>query len=273
MSLNVSSCATAPLPLQGGGAAPLPTDVAGATGAAATDPSTPPAAITGGGSQDLASALAGLQQALAGLTQLLEQLQANGAGAVAGATGGGAALGQGCGTCGGSVEQGPPGKMADISASAELAPPAAPAPAAGPAPAFDAAPLKVKGVEVDPEQRENIKQVLQVGKEMGANRKVLESAVATMIQESTAKNLDTAVDHDSLGLFQQRPSQGWGTPEQVLDPKYAARKYFEKAIEADKKDGGQPMTVLAQSVQRSAFPDAYAQWEGEAKAAVDAFGA
>lgn len=270
MSLNIASCAAAPLPIAAGG----PTSEAPAPAAPTSAPGAPVAA---GGSQDLASALAGLQQALAGLSQMLQQLQAGGNGAVAGAEGGGAAVGQDCSHCGGSTSQGAPAKP-EASASTELAPPGAPAPAApatgtGPAPGFDAAPLKVKGVEVDPEQRENIKQVLQVGKEMGANRKVLESAVATMIQESTAKNLDTAVDHDSLGLFQQRPSQGWGTPEQVLDPKYAARKYFEKAIEADKGDAGQPMTLLAQSVQRSAFPEAYAQWEGEAKAAVDAFGA
>lgn len=267
MSLTVSTAAATPLsPMPGSMAPSAPMSAAPATTAA----------------PDLATALAGLQQALAGLSAVLAQMTAGGTAAATGATGGGAALGDTCSHCGGGT--GAPMKFDEASASAELQPPIAGAPAqgappagapaqAGPSPAYDTAPLKVKGVDVNPEQRENIKQVLQVGKEMGANRKVLESAVATMIQESTAKNLDTAVDHDSLGLFQQRPSQGWGTPEQVLDPKHAARKYFEKAIESDRKDPGQAMTLLAQSVQRSGFPDAYAQWGGEAKAAVDAFGA
>lgn len=127
--------------------------------------------------------------------------------------------------------------------------------------------LTVKGAKMTAEQRKLTEIVLRKGKEMGANQKVLETAVATMIQESTIRN-DKSVDskdHDSLGLFQQRPSAGWGTREQISDPEYAAKKFFEKAIPNDKKNPDQPKTRLAQSVQISAFPDAYAQWDKEAE--------
>ncbi|WP_034590897.1 M23 family metallopeptidase [Hamadaea tsunoensis] len=88
-------------------------------------------------------------------------------------------------------------------------------------------------------------------------------AVATAMQESNLINhgfLGARNDHDSLGLFQQRPSQGWGTPEQVMDPVYASKKFYEKLI---KIPGWAtlPLTVAAQTVQRSAYPDAYAKHE------------
>ncbi len=120
---------------------------------------------------------------------------------------------------------------------------------------------------MSPEQRRLAEVVLRVGQDMGANQKVLETAVATMIQESTLKN-DSSVDSkdlDSLGLFQQRPSAGWGTRQQISNPEYAAKKFFEKAIPNDKKKPDQPKTLLAQSVQISAFPNAYAQWDKEAE--------
>lgn len=123
------------------------------------------------------------------------------------------------------------------------------------------------------EQRRLAEIVLRTGKEMGANQKVLETSVSTMIAESVIKN-DSSVDskdHDSLGLFQQRPSQGWGTREQISDPVHAARKFFEQAIRNDAKNPGQAKTRLAQSVQRSAYPDAYAKWDKEAEAIVADF--
>lgn len=140
-------------------------------------------------------------------------------------------------------------------------------------PSFAIAPLTVKGKGVSEDQRKNIQIVLETGKKMGASRKVLEAAVQTVIQESTAHN-DASVskkDLDSEGLFQQRPSAGWGTPAQVNDPVHASTKFFEKAIANDKKNPGFSKAQLAQSVQISAFPDAYAKWDGEGKAAVDAF--
>lgn len=88
-------------------------------------------------------------------------------------------------------------------------------------------------------------------------------AVATAIQESRLRNL-TGGDRDSLGLFQQRPSQGWGTPEQIRDPVYSTGKFYDGLV---KVPGWQrlPLTQAAQKVQRSGYPDAYAQHETEAE--------
>nr|WP_328806689.1 C40 family peptidase [Streptacidiphilus fuscans] len=84
-------------------------------------------------------------------------------------------------------------------------------------------------------------------------------ALATALQESGLRNLAYG-DRDSLGLFQQRPSQGWGTPAQIMDPVYASTQFYEHLL---KVPGWQdlPVTVAAQQVQQSGFPDAYAKWE------------
>jgi hypothetical protein len=89
-------------------------------------------------------------------------------------------------------------------------------------------------------------------------------ALAVAMQESELENLPYG-DQDSLGLFQQRPSQGWGTPAQLLDPSYAASAFFGRLVQIP---GWQamPVTEAAQAVQLSAAPDAYAAWEGEARA-------
>ena len=89
-------------------------------------------------------------------------------------------------------------------------------------------------------------------------------AIATGLQESKLRNLDGG-DRDSLGIFQQRPSQGWGTVEQIMDPVYATNAFYDALV---KIDGYQdlPITVAAQEVQRSGFPDAYAQHEERSRA-------
>ncbi len=88
--------------------------------------------------------------------------------------------------------------------------------------------------------------------------------VATAIQESRLTNLTTATDADSLGLFQQRPSQGWGTAAQITDPYYATNAF----LAALQVYASHYMTMYlwesAQAVQRSGFPTAYAQWETQA---------
>jgi cell wall-associated NlpC family hydrolase len=91
-------------------------------------------------------------------------------------------------------------------------------------------------------------------------------AVATAMQESTLINLDYG-DRDSLGLFQQRPSKGWGTPAQIMDPVYASNAFYQHLL---KVPGWQhlPLTVAAQDVQHSGFPGAYAQWQQPATAVV-----
>jgi len=88
--------------------------------------------------------------------------------------------------------------------------------------------------------------------------------IATALQESKLINLDHG-DRDSLGLFQQRPSQGWGTAEQVTDPVHAANAFYDVLITIDGYEG-LPITDAAQRVQRSAFPGAYAGHEGTARA-------
>ncbi|MFD6756148.1 M23 family metallopeptidase [Micromonospora gifhornensis] len=92
-------------------------------------------------------------------------------------------------------------------------------------------------------------------------------AVATAMQESSLRNLPGG-DRDSLGLFQQRPSQGWGSPEQILDPRYAATKFYEKLVRVPGWQG-MSLTAAAQAVQISAFPDAYAKWQSDAQRLVD----
>ncbi|MEJ3746624.1 hypothetical protein WEI85_25450 [Actinomycetes bacterium KLBMP 9797] len=97
---------------------------------------------------------------------------------------------------------------------------------------------------------------------MGIRQQMPERAVvvalATAFQESKLENL-TGGDRDSLGLFQQRPSQGWGTPEQIRDPRYSATKFYG-ALKRVRGWEAMRITDAAQRVQRSAFPEAYEKW-------------
>ena len=101
---------------------------------------------------------------------------------------------------------------------------------------------------------------------IGVSRKMPERAVvvalATALQESKLENIEHG-DRDSLGLFQQRPSQGWGTPDQLLDPRYSSRKFYAslKRVKGWEK---MRVTDAAQRVQRSAYPNAYEKWADEA---------
>ena len=113
------------------------------------------------------------------------------------------------------------------------------------------------------EQRHNAAIIIGVGKRLGATPTDIIVALMTAMQESGLRNVHYG-DRDSLGLFQQRPSQGWGTPAQVLDPVYAATQFYTRLL-AEKGHGRLPLTVQAQSVQRSAYPDAYAPHEGAAR--------
>jgi murein DD-endopeptidase MepM/ murein hydrolase activator NlpD len=117
-------------------------------------------------------------------------------------------------------------------------------------------------------QVSNAATIVQVGQQMNVPPRGWVIAVATSIQEDALRNSKVANDHDSLGLFQQRPSQGWGTPAQVTDPVYASRKFYEHLLQVP---GWQqkPLTAAAQAVQRSAFPNAYAKHEPAAALLVD----
>lgn len=119
------------------------------------------------------------------------------------------------------------------------------------------------GVRLNDDQINNANIIASVGKSMGASSRDIIIALMTAMQESTLKNLNYG-DRDSLGLFQQRPSQGWGTPAQVTDPVYASKKFFSSLFGV-KNRNSMPLTLAAQAVQRSAFPLAYAKWQGMAE--------
>ena len=110
------------------------------------------------------------------------------------------------------------------------------------------------------EQRANAATIIGVARGMGAPPRAWLVALATAMQESTLRNIDYG-DRDSLGLFQQRPSQGWGSPAEVTDPVYSTTIFIERLLQVPGWDT-MPVTVAAQTVQRSAFPNAYAKWEG-----------
>jgi murein DD-endopeptidase MepM/ murein hydrolase activator NlpD len=113
--------------------------------------------------------------------------------------------------------------------------------------------------------------IISVGQQLHVPPRGWVIGVATALQESDLTNLPdlgSRNDHDSIGLFQQRPSQGWGTPAQLADPAYQARKFFEKLLKIDGWEA-LPLTVAAQLVQVSAYPDAYAKHEARASEIVD----
>ncbi|MFG3701551.1 M23 family metallopeptidase [Micromonospora sp. NPDC047620] len=120
----------------------------------------------------------------------------------------------------------------------------------------------------DAEQVGNAAQIVAVGRERGVPARGWVIAVATAMVESSLRNLRGG-DRDSLGLFQQRPSQGWGTPAQILDPVYAATKFYDKLQRIDGWEN-LPLTVVAQRVQVSAFPDKYGEYEHDAEQVVAA---
>ena len=118
--------------------------------------------------------------------------------------------------------------------------------------------------DLTPEQAGNAATIAAVGLRLGMPDHAVTVAVATALQESKLTNLSSG-DRDSAGLFQQRPSQGWGTYAQVTDPVYAATAFYDHL--RNLPNWRQlSVTQAAQEVQHSAAPDAYAQWESEARA-------
>ncbi len=118
-------------------------------------------------------------------------------------------------------------------------------------------------VSFSPEQTANAATITAIALKRGLPARAATIANATAIQESKLRNIRFG-DRDSLGLFQQRPSQGWGTAEQILDPVYATNKFYDALI---KINGYQAMeiTKVAQLVQHSATPQAYASHEQEGR--------
>ena len=108
----------------------------------------------------------------------------------------------------------------------------------------------------------NARTIAQVGRRMGAPDSAIKIALAAALVESNLRNVNHG-DRDSLGLFQQRPSQGWGTPQQVMDPTYAATQFYTRLLRLRNWQGMDPGRA-AQAVQRSAYPDRYGKRMGEA---------
>jgi hypothetical protein len=131
--------------------------------------------------------------------------------------------------------------------------------------AVDACRIVVNGstFTLDADQATNATTITAVGKRIGLPDHAVTVALAAALQESKLHNLSSG-DRDSLGLFQQRPSQGWGTAAQVQNPVYAATAFFTHLA---KVDGWQNLSVAAaaQAVQHSSAPDAYAKWVTEAQ--------
>jgi hypothetical protein len=119
-------------------------------------------------------------------------------------------------------------------------------------------------VRVSAEQAANAATIAAVARSRGLPPRATVIALATAQQESRIRNLDHG-DRDSLGLFQQRPSQGWGSEAQVQDPVYATGKFLDGLVEVPGWETGR-LTEVAQAVQRSGFPEAYQQWEPMAQA-------
>jgi hypothetical protein len=129
----------------------------------------------------------------------------------------------------------------------------------------------------------NAKKIVEAGQAMGLPKRAFVIAVATSMQECNLYNLastrlpesysyyneGSGSDHDSVGLFQQRPSSGWGTVAQIMDPTYAATAFYKVLVTVAGWDT-MALTYAAQRVQVSAYPTAYAKHEARAQAVVDA---
>jgi hypothetical protein len=118
-------------------------------------------------------------------------------------------------------------------------------------------------VTLDPEQMANAATVAAVGIRRRLPKQAVVVALAAALQESKLQNLSGG-DRDSIGLFQQRPSQGWGTPDQIADPRYAAQRFYTALV---KIKGWQQLRVAdaAQSVQHSADGELYQRWSDESQ--------
>ncbi|TDU76164.1 hypothetical protein [Streptomyces sp. KS 21] len=124
-------------------------------------------------------------------------------------------------------------------------------------------------VDMTPEQAGNAATIAAVGVAKGLPDRAVTIALATAMQESGLRNLPHG-DRDSLGLFQQRPSMGWGTEQQIMDPVYSAGIFYERLV-AVKGYSRLPLTEAAQQVQLSGFPQAYAKHEPDATVLTAAF--
>ncbi len=121
---------------------------------------------------------------------------------------------------------------------------------------------KSKDYEIRPEQAANAATITAVGSQRDLPERAVTIALATAMQESSLRNIPHG-DRDSLGLFQQRPSQGWGTQQQISDPVYSTGKFYDHLVRIPGYSR-LPLTVAAQRVQHSGYPQAYAKHETNA---------
>jgi hypothetical protein len=126
-----------------------------------------------------------------------------------------------------------------------------------------AGPSASQPFRLTPEQAQNASIIAAVALKKGLSDHAVTVALATSLQESKLRNLAYG-DLDSVGLFQQRPSQGWGPRSQLLDPVYASSAFFDRLVQVNGWSS-LAVTEAAQSVQLSAAPTAYAAWEPEAR--------
>lgn len=113
------------------------------------------------------------------------------------------------------------------------------------------------------EQANNTALIAARSAQRGLPARAATIGIATAIQESSLRNINFG-DRDSLGLFQQRPSQGWGSEAEIMDPYYSTDKFYEVLVTV-RGWRELPITEAAQEVQRSAFPEAYGDHEPEAR--------
>lgn len=147
-----------------------------------------------------------------------------------------------------------------------------------PGPTAVSTPTRTGVVSMTNEMRRNASTIVSIGRELGVSDYGIVIALAAAAQESTLRNIDFG-DRDSLGLFQQRPSMGWGSRDRLLDPAWAVRTFFggPRNPNAGLTRGlldipnwkSMTVTQAAQAVQISAYPDAYAKWETSAWAWLD----
>lgn len=160
---------------------------------------------------------------------------------------------------------------AEVEATTEEPAEEAPAPEKEPA-----GPVDIEVADLDDEQEANAVTIIETGKELGFDENGWAVALATAMQEAKLYNAaseavpesfeytDSQVtysDHDSVGLFQQRTSMGWGSVEELMDPATSASKFYNTLADVDGWEG-MSIASAAQAVQVSAYPDYYAQWEG-----------
>ncbi|SDR98163.1 hypothetical protein SAMN04488543_0861 [Friedmanniella luteola] len=120
-----------------------------------------------------------------------------------------------------------------------------------------------RSVALDLEQARLTAIIVGLSVRRGLAPRAASIAMATVYQETGIRNLDGG-DRDSVGLFQQRPSQGWGSPEELQDPYYATGKFYDALVKVDGWQSGD-INDVAQAVQRSGYPEAYRDHEADAR--------